>query len=51
MHHKDIKTTLTEQVELGNSVKGARREQFWQHQLRAYVENGGNKKSNKKEII
>ena len=34
--------TLIEQVELGNRVKLARREQFWQHQLRTYAENGGN---------
>ena len=41
--YKDIKITLIEQVELGNRVKLAKREQFWRHQLRPYVE--------KKEII
>ena len=49
--YKDIKITLIEQVELGNRVKLARREQFWQHQLRTYVENGGNAQSIKKEFI
>ena len=44
--YKGIEITLIEQVELGNRVKPARREQFWQHQLRTYVEIGG-----KKEII
>ena len=49
--YKDIKITLIEQVELGNRVKLARREQFWQHQLRTYVENGGNAHSIKKEFF
>ena len=33
---------LIEQVELGNRSLLAKREQFWQNQLRAFVENGRN---------
>ena len=49
--YKDISITLIEQTEIGNKVKLARREQFWQHQLRAFAENGGNAHCIKKELI
>ena len=46
--YQDISITLIEQVEIGNRTMLARREQYWQHQLRAYIENGGNAHSIKK---
>ena len=49
--YKDMSIVLIEQVELGNRPLLAKREQFWQHQLRAYVENGGNAQCIKKEIV
>ena len=48
---KDISFILIEKVEEGNSVKLAKREQFWQHQLRVYIENGGNAHCIKKELM
>ena len=49
--YKDILFILIEKVEEGAKTKLARREQYWQHQLRAFVENGGNAHCIKKEII
>ena len=49
--YQDISITLIEQVEIGNRVKLAKREQYWQHQLRGFVENGGNAHCIKKELI
>ena len=49
--YKDISFILIEKVEEGAKIKLARREQYWQHQLRAFVENGGNAHCIKKEII
>ena len=49
--YQDIRITLIEQVEEGNRVQLARRDEYWQHQLRAFIENGGNAHSIKKEII
>ena len=40
--YQDISFILIEKVEEGAKTKLARREQYWQHQLRAFVENGGN---------
>ena len=47
--YKDISFILIEQVEIGNKVLLARREQYWQHQLRAFEDNGGNAMCIKKE--
>ena len=47
----DITIVLIEQVEVGNRLQLAKREQFWQHQLRAFVENGGNAQCIKKELV
>ena len=44
-HHckyEDISVILIEQVRHGDSITLERREQYWQHQLRCFVENGGN---------
>ena len=48
---QDISITLIDQVEAGNKVMLAKKEQYWQHQLRAFVENGGNAHCIKKELI
>ena len=45
----NISFILIEQVEIGNKVLLARREQYWQHQLRAFEDNGGNAMCIKKE--
>jgi len=49
--YKDVSIVLIEQVEVGNKVQLAKHEQYWQHQLRAFVENGGNAQCIKKEIV
>ena len=49
--YSDISFILIEKVQEGDKKKLARREQYWQHQLRAFVENGGNAQCIKKEII
>ena len=49
--YQDISFILIEKVEDGDKKKLARREQYWQHQLRAFVENGGNAQCIKKELI
>ena len=49
--YKDISFILIEKVEQGKDVELAKREQFWQHQLRAFAENGGNAHCIKKEIF
>ena len=48
--YDDMSIVLIEQVELGNRSLLAKREQFWQHQLRVYVENGGNGHCIRKDI-
>ena len=48
--YTDMSIVLIEQVELGNRSLLAKREQFWQHQLRVYVENGGNAHCIRKDI-
>ena len=48
--YQDMSIVLIEQVELGNRSLLAKREQFWQHQLRVYVENGGNAHCIRKDI-
>ena len=47
--YKDISLTIIEQVELGNRALLSKREKFWQHQLRAFEDNGGNAMCIKKE--
>ena len=47
----NVSIILIEQVELGNKLELAKREQYWQHQLRAFVKNGGNAQCIKKELI
>ena len=50
-NYEDISFILIEKIEEGDKKMLARREQFWQHQLRAFNENGGNAHCIKKEII
>ena len=47
--YKDISLTIIEQVELGNRALLSKRKKFWQHQLRAFEDNGGNAMCIKKE--
>ena len=49
--YTDISFTLMEKIEEGEKKKLAMREQYWQHQLRAFVENGGNAHCIKKELL
>ena len=47
--YKDASFTIIEQVEIGNRALLAKREKHWQHQLRAFEDNGGNGMCIKKE--
>ena len=47
--YENFSIVLIEQVEQGNRALLARREVFWQNQLRAFVENGGNAQCIRKE--
>ena len=49
--YEHISFTLIEKVVEGDKVMLAKREQFWQHQLRAFSENGGNAHCIRKDII
>ena len=40
--YQDLSIILIEQVKIGDTFNLERREQYWQHQLRVFVENGGN---------
>jgi hypothetical protein len=40
--YEDMSIVLIKQVELGNRALLAKREQYWQHQLRVNKENVGN---------
>ena len=40
--YENISIMIIEQVEIGNLEELANREIYWQNQLRAFVENGGN---------
>ena len=48
--YQNISITLIEQVEVRTPEFLAERELYWQHQLRAYIENGGNAHCRKKEF-
>ena len=48
--YDDMSIVLIEQVEPGNKALLARREQYWQHQLRVYIEHGGNAHCIRKDI-
>ena len=48
-NYKDISFTIIEQVEIGNKALLSNREKYWQHQLRAFEDNGGNGMCIKKE--
>ena len=48
--YADVSIVIIEQVELGNRALLARREQYWQHQLCVFVENGGNAHSIRKDF-
>ena len=50
-NYKDISFILIEKIEEGEKKKLAIREQYWQHQIRAFSENGGNAHCIKKEIF
>ena len=47
----NVSIILIEQVKLGDKLELAKREQYWQHQLRVFAENGGNAQCIKKELI
>ena len=48
--YDSISITIIEQVEVKTPEILAERELYWQHQLRAYLENGGNAQCRKKEF-
>ena len=48
--YEDISITIIEQVEKKNLEFLAERECYWQHQLRAYVQNGGKAHCYRKDI-
>ena len=48
--YEDMSIVLIKQVELGNNALLAKREQYWQHQLRLYIEHGGNAHCIRKDI-
>ena len=50
-NYSDISFILIEKIQDGDKKELARREQYWQHQLRAFVENGGNAQCIRKDII
>ena len=48
--YSNLNIQIVDQVEIGDNESLAECELYWAHQLRAYVENGGNAHSNKKEF-
>jgi hypothetical protein len=48
--YANVSFQVIDQVELGNDHELAECETYWQHQLRCYVENGGNAHCYRKEI-
>ena len=48
--YQDISIVLIEQVEQGYRALLAKRERYWQNQLRAFVENGGNAQCIRKDF-
>ena len=47
--YDNLKVTIIEQVEVGNHEMLARREIYWQNQLRYFIQNGGNAQCKRKE--
>ena len=47
--YENISLQIIDQVEIGDHVALAEAEVFWQHQLRAYIQNGGNAHCRRKE--
>ena len=48
--YANLKIQIIDQVEAGDNEALAEWELYWAHQLRAYVDNGGNAHSIKKEF-
>ena len=48
--YENVSIQIIDQVELGNEIKLSECESYWQHQLRAFIENGGRAHCYKKEI-
>ena len=48
--YQNVTIQIIDQVESGNHQALAECELYWQHQLRCYVENGGNAHSYRKEL-
>ena len=47
--YENLSIQIIDQVELGNKKALAEAEVYWQHQLRAYIQNGGNAHCRRKE--
>ena len=47
--YENLKITIIEQVEVGNSELLGKREIYWQNQLRCFIENGGKSQCKRKE--
>ena len=48
--YQNVSIMIIEQVTIGDQAMLADREAYWQHQLRCYVENGGNGHCYRKEV-
>ena len=49
--YENMRVQIIDQVEIGNTKALADAEVFWQHQLRAYIQNGGNAHCRRKEKL
>ena len=49
-NYSHLQATLIETVEQGNEVKLAKKELYWQYQLRAFEENRGNGMNQKDDL-
>ena len=49
--YENMRVQIIDQVEIGNIKALADAEVFWQHQLRAYIQNGGNAHCRRKEKL